>query len=244
MLKPLLLVSVLCPGFLWAGSWSLDLGLATRLGVSDFAGQASPAPPPTDPTNLFAIFPPENKASQQAQLSGGGGLQASLAWKRRLGVDLGLVGLQRSVLLREDITFPTGLNLKRGTEWRISAVELPLQAWVGYPMKARGITWVPRLGGGLWYAKTLSAQRNIGAEGLGAQEFAWRDAPPDDWGWSASVGLDWVLSLGKDPKPFRFGLDLRFAQGQRVIDNANGADKAFRMIEGALSLPLWPGWEW
>ncbi len=232
------------PTLTLAKGWSLDLGLSARMGVSDFAGAASPAPPPTDPTNLFAIFPPTNVASQQAQLSGGGGLQASLAWKRRLGLELGLIGAQRSVLLREDITFPTGLNIKRGTEWRVSALELPVQVWLGYPFQARGITWVPRVGGGLWYTRITSAQRFIGAEGLGANEFAWRDSPPDDWGWSASAGLDWILRLGKDKRSFRFGLDLRVAQGQRAIDNANGGDKAFKMIEGALSLPFGSSWEW
>jgi len=75
-------------------------------------------------------------------------------------------------------------------------------------------------------------------DGGSPQTFDWSGAPPDDWGWVAIVGLDW-LRLGPGKGPARIGLDLRWREGRAPPEPAAGADKPLRVIDAVLTVPLW-----
>ena len=234
------LVLILCvaPRLALAGPWGLEVGLVGSMGAANFAGDPTPLPPPVDPTNLFAIYPPSATGSQGTSLAGAAGVSFNFTRKRKLNLDLEFGVSGQSLKFDEQLTFPSGTTLKRSTVWEWSSFRPTAIASYAYPIKmGEGWALAPRLGGGAWYEKVGTRRKVIGVDGGTPTEFAWHGAPEDDWGWIVSVGIDWLM-LGKGSGPKRIGLECRWRQGRALPEPAAGADKPVRVIEGVLTVPL------
>lgn len=221
-----------------ASPWGLEVGLVGSMGAANFAGEPTPLPPPVNPNNLFAIYPPSATGSQGTGLAGAAGVGFNFTRKRKLnlGLEVGMSG--QMLKFDEQLTFPSGTTLKRSTTWDWSSFRPTAIASYAYPIKM-GANWAlaPRVGGGAWYEKVTARRKLIGVDGGTPVEVAWRGAPEDDWGWVASVGLDWLM-LGKGSGPKRIGLECRWREGQAMPEKAAGADKPIRVIEGVITVPL------
>lgn len=235
----LLLIVGLVSSTAWASPWGLELGLAGGIGISRFAGEPTASPPPTDPTNLFAIYPPTAKGSQDTGLAGSAGLSITFTRKRKLYATLELLASGQTLKFDEDLTFPSGTELKRSTVWEWSSFRPTAFVAYAWPFKV-GEDWglAPRLGGGAWYEKVTGRQKLVGVDGGTPKEFTWTSAPEDDWGWIGVVGLDW-LRLGKGKGPARIGLDLRWREGHALPQPSAGADKPVRVVDVVLTVPVW-----
>ena len=237
-MRILLLSLLLAPLTLCASPWGLEVGLVGSMGASMFAGDPTPLPPPVDPTNLFAIFPPSAKGSQGVGLAGSAGASFNFTYKRKLYLDLELAESGQLLRFDEELTFPSGTTIKRSTVWEWSSFRPLALISYAYPIKL-GENWAlaPRIGGGIWYETVNSRRKSIGVDGGSPNEVAWKSAPPDDWGWVASVGMDWLM-LGPGKGPKRIGLECRWREGRALPEAAVGADKPVRVIEGVLTVPL------
>jgi hypothetical protein len=222
-----------------AGPWGLEIGPVAGIGVSRFSGDPSPLPPPGEANNLFSLYPPSATGSQGVGLAGSVGLGFTLTRKRRLYFGLELLDSGESLVFNEDLRFPDGTKLQRSTVWEWSGLRPTLTAAYAWPFQmAPGWALAPRLGGGLWYEGVSQRQKLIAADGGSPQAQPWPGAPPDDWGWIAIVGMDW-LRLGTGQGPARVALDLRWRQGRALPDAAAGADKPVQVIDAVLTVPLW-----
>jgi hypothetical protein len=230
---------ILWAGPAMAGDWALELGLSSGIGVSRFAEEPTPSPPPSNPNNLFAIFPPSATGQQGTGLAGAVGLSAQFTRKRRWNVGLDLLASGQTLKFEEDLVFPDGTKLKRATAWDWSGFRPTATVAYAYPIKL-GSDWAlaPRIGGGLWYEKVTGRRKLIGVDGGTPTEVAWRGAPEDDWGWIAVVGMDW-LRLGAASGPKRIGLEARWREGRALAEASAGADKPVRVIEAVLTVPWW-----
>lgn len=234
----LALLVCLIPQLASASPWGLEVGLVGSMGASRFAGEPTPLPPPVDPTNLFAIFPPSATGAQGTGLAGSAGAAFNFTYKRKVYVDLELAASGQLLRFDESLTFPSGLNLKRATTWEWSSFRPLALVSYAYPIKmGEGWALAPRLGGGAWYETVTTRRKMIGVDGGTPVEVAWRSAPPDDWGWVASVGMDWLM-LGQGKGPKRIGLECRWREGRALPEAAVGADKPIRVVEGVLTVPL------
>jgi hypothetical protein len=234
-----LFVALFHPARSQASPWGLEVGLLGGIGVARFAGEPTPLPPSADPTNLFAVYPPSATGAQGTGLAGSVGLSFVLTRKRRLYLGLELLQSGESLKFDEDLVFPDGTRLQRSTVWEWSGPRPTLTAAYAWPFQM-GPSWglAPRLGGGLWYEAVASRQKLIGADGGSPQAIDWAGAPPDDWGWIAILGLDW-LRLGPGLGPSRIALDLRWREGRALPEPGAGADKPVRVIDAVLTVPLW-----
>ena len=228
-----------CSSTAFASPWGLELGLVGGMGIARFAGEPTASPPPTDPTNLFAIYPPSAKGSQDTGLAGSVGVSITFTRKRKLYASLELLSSGQNLKFDEDLTFPSGTERKRSTVWEWNGFRPTLIAAYAWPLKL-GDDWglAPRLGGGAWYEKVTSRFKEVSVDSGPAKELAWNGAPEDDWGWIAVVGLDW-LRLGKGHGPARIGLDVRWREGHALPQPSAGADKPVRVIDAVLTVPVW-----
>lgn len=222
-----------------AASWGLEWGLAASMGASRFAGEPTPLPPPTDPNNLFALFPPSATGSGGTGLAGAAGLTATLTRGRRFWASLDLMADDSSLLFDETLTFPDGSSLKRTTLWQWSGARADALLGWAWPLKM-GSDWAlaPRLGAGGWLERVTGRGKSASADGGPSSPLHWDPAPDDDGGWIVAVGLDW-LRLGAGPWPGRVGLDLRWREGLHAPEPAVGADKPLRVWEAVLTIPIY-----
>jgi hypothetical protein len=234
-----LILGLLSSGAFAASPWGLEVGLVGGIGITRFAGEPTPLPPPVDPSNLFAIYPPSATGVQGTGLAGSVGASFSITRKRKLYGSLELLASGQNLKFDEELTFPSGTTLKRSTVWDWSSFRPTATLAYAWPIKV-GAAWAlaPRLGGGLWYEKVSARQKLIGVDGGPVQAFAWTGAPEDDWGWIAVVGMDW-LRLGPGRGPARIGLDLRWREGRALPEPGVGADKPVRVIDAVLTVPVY-----
>ena len=237
MIRALILLAACLAGTAHAGPWGLELGLTSAIGAARFAGD--PSSPPQDPNSLFSLFTASDTGSAGLGLAGAAGVSFTLTRKRREYVVLELVQDGQTLKYDEDRVFEDGTELKTSTAWNWSGFRPTLLAAYAWPIKM-GPAWAlaPRLGGGLWYEKITYQQKLQGADGATPTVVDWAGAPQDDWGWIATVGMDW-LRLGPGSGPSRIGLDLRWREGHALPEAAAGADKPVRVIDVVLTVPVY-----
>jgi hypothetical protein len=238
MIRALILLAACFTGTAHAGPWGLELGLSSAIGAARFAGDPT-VQPVSDPNNFYSLYAPDSATSSQGTgLAGAAGISLMLTHKRRASLALELVQDGQTLTFNEDLNY-FGTDIKRATAWSWSGFRPTLLAGYAWPIKmGPGWALAPRLGGGLWYETVTWRQKLVGYDNATPAATAWPGAPQDDWGWIASVGMDW-LRLGPGSGPSRIGLDLRWREGRASQDAAAGADKPVRVIDAVLTVPVY-----
>ena len=161
-----------------------------------------------------------------------------MLFRSRAWAALELVQDGQTLIFDEDLNY-FGTEIKRHSAWVWSGFRPTLLAGYAWPIKM-GAGWAlaPRVGAGAWYETVTWRQKLMGYDNATPVAVDWNGAPPDDWGWIACVGMDW-LRLGPGSGPSRIGLDLRWREGRSLPEPSAGADKPVRVIDAVLTVPVY-----
>jgi hypothetical protein len=203
-------------------------GLEAGMGGQQFAAQARPSQP-DDSSNLFSSLSDQSSYSEQADLSGGLGLEGHAGYRRIVEAQLELWWMDLSSKAVQD----TGLGVQEATQYSRQALESALLLKAGWPMKR----WRPLVESGVFGNRTLGATQSVGLVGGSASDQKnWQGLPNEDWGWVAGAGFDFYFPGPKPSFGQRVSLEARYYGGEKDLDPLGPNALKAQLLLGILSL--------